>query len=106
MATITITCTGEQKVYHDHWKPFVCTTDSEIPDMYNAGMNHFLFIGGQPNFIGQNMPEIVKLETENYIFYECSVEVVGTNDVKVSGQYIKTLDKRTNTITSEQFCFN
>jgi hypothetical protein len=73
---ITITNTGEQKAYHNYFKPFICNSDIDLPKMYNQGYNSFRFIGEEPTFKGDNMPQILKQETKNYLFYECQIIVV------------------------------
>jgi hypothetical protein len=106
MAAITITCTGEQKNYHDHWKPFLCTSDKDLPKQYNAGMNSFRFVGGEPEFISKDIPLILKNETNNYIFYECQIEVLRKDGTKVIGCYMRTDNKEDNSISSENFHFD
>ena len=105
MNTIKITCTNEQIVYHDYFKPFICTSDIDLPKMYNQGYNSFRFIGGEPEFIGLNMPEILKNETNNYLFYECQVQVKRKDGSTASGYYYKTVQKD-NQIIKETFSFD
>ena len=102
---IQITCTGEQVVYHDYYKPFICIPDIEMPKMYNQGYNSFRFVGGEPEFTGKNMPEVLKRETNNYLFYECQIEVHNKDKRKTIGSYYKTVDK-TNGEIKETFCFD
>lgn len=96
MKTITLQNTGEQKNYHSHFTPFICTSDIEMPKMYNQGYNSYRFVGGEPNFIGKNMPEILVRETANYLFYECQIQVVRKDGSTVSGNYSKSVNKNTN----------
>lgn len=97
MKTIKITNTGEQMVYHDYFKPFICTSDIELPKMYNQGWNSFRFV--EPvNFIGENMPEILKSETQNYKFYEADIKVIRKDNTSVSGFYYKSVNKTTGEV--------
>jgi len=95
MQTITIKPTGEQKVFHDYFKPFICTSDIDLPKMYNQGYNCFRFVGGEPDFIGLDMPEVLKMETNNYTFFECQIQVLRSNGTAVTGHYYKTITKET-----------
>ena len=102
---IQIINTGEQKIYHDYFKPFVCKTDIDLPKMYNQGYNSFRFIGGEPEFTGINMPEILRSETKNYLFYEAQILVLRTDGTTCSGRYNKTVNKSTHEV-KEIFCFD
>jgi hypothetical protein len=104
MKTINLKNTGEQIIYHDYFKPFICTADIDPPKMYNQGLNNFRFV--EPvNFTGENMPEILVRETNNYLFYEADIQVIRKDKSTVSGFYYKTIDKTTGeakeTITFE-----
>jgi len=46
-----------------------------MPKQYNQCWNSYRFIGGEPIFTAENMPEIIKNETTNYIFYEVSIQI-------------------------------
>ena len=74
--------------------------------MYNQGYNSFRFVGGEPNFINDNLPAILKRDTTNYLFYECQIQVLRKDNTTVSGYYYKTINKNTNKIESENFCFD
>lgn len=102
---IIIKCTGEQKVFHDYFKPFICTSNIELPKQYNQGYNSFRFIGGEPNFKGVDMPKILKRETNNYKFFECQIQIVRSDNSTVSGYYIVTENKATNEV-NETFHFD
>jgi len=104
MKTIKIKNTGKQIIYHDYFKPFICTADIDLPKLYNQGWNSFRFV--EPvNFIGENMPEILVRETNNYLFYESAIQVIRSDKSTISGFYYKTINKNTNeskeTITFE-----
>ena len=102
---IRIICTGEQKIYHEYFKPFLCTCDIDLPKMYNQGYNSFRFVGGEPEFIGENMPEILKQETDKYLYYQCEIQVFRNNLSSCSGYYLKTVNKSTKEII-ERFLFD
>ena len=102
---ITITNTGEQKIYHDYFKPFICKSDLDLPKMYNQGYNSFCFIGQEPEFKADKMPEILKNETNNYFFYECQIEVLRKDNSKCFGYYYKTVNKTTKE-QKETFSFD
>ncbi len=102
---IILTYTGKQNVYHAYFKPYLCTSNIELPKMYNAGWNSFQFIGGTPEFSGENMPLILKFETENYTFYECQIEVFRKDGTKCSGYYSRSIVKATNEI-KDTFSFD
>lgn len=95
---ITINCTGQQVVYHDYFKPFICTSDIDLPQMYNQGYNSFRFFGGEPEFSGSNMPEINKVSLTNFDKYECQIQVLRKNGTKVSGYYIKYVNKKNGSV--------
>lgn len=105
MKTIEIQCTGEQKIFHDYFKPFLCSTNIDLPKMYNQGYNSFRFIGGEPDFVGKNMPKILKSETKSYKFYECQIMVFRKDKTYISGNYYFTENKVTGEI-KETFCFD
>ena len=92
---IQITCTGEQVVYHDYYKPFICIPDIEMPKMYNQGYNSFRFVGGEPEFTGKNMPEVLKRETNNYLFMSVKLKYIIKINVKPLVATIKPLIKQT-----------
>ena len=102
---IRIISTGEQEINHDYFKPFLCTSNIDLPKMYNQGLNSFRFIGGEPEFIGENMPEILKRENDSYLYYECQIKVFRNNLTYVSGNYYKSVCKISGTI-KEIFCFD
>jgi len=77
-----------------------------MPKQYNQGWNSYRFIGGEPNFKAVNMPEIIKNETTNYIFYEVSIQIFRKDKTSVSGFYMKSYNKNTNKIESENFHFD
>ena len=95
MQTITLKFSGEQKVYHDYFKPYLCTSDIEVPKMYNQGFNSFRFVGGEPNFIGVNTPRILQRETNNYLIYGCDIQIIRSDKSTVSGRYNLTINKIT-----------
>ena len=92
---ITLTSTGEQICYHDYFKPFMCTSSIDMPKQYNQGWNSYRFVGGEPNFTGQNMPKILKRETNLYLYYECQIRVFRADKTTVSGYYYLTVNKET-----------
>jgi hypothetical protein len=102
---IRIICTGEQKIYHEYFKPFLCTSDIDLPKMYNIGYNTYEFIGVKPDFIGENMPEILKQETDKFLYYESEIQIFRNDLSSCSGYYLKTVNKYTNE-TEEKFLFN
>jgi len=92
---IQLTFTGEQKVYHEFHKPFVCAADVEIPKMYNAGSNSFAFEGGEPSFIMTNdLPLTIKLDTAERTYYESvGIQITRSNGKAVSGYFQRTVVK-------------
>lgn len=46
---INLTITAERKVYHDYYKPLICSADSELPKIINVGYNTYEFID-KPTF--------------------------------------------------------
>lgn len=102
---IKLTYSGVQNVYHDHFKPYLCTSDIDLPKMYNQGWNSFRFIGGEPEFSGENIPTVLKSETETFVNYESEIEVFRKDGTKCSGYYYKTLNKKTG-LVKETFCFD
>ena len=95
---ITITFTGEQKVYNDYHKPYVCVSNIEIPKMYNAGWNTYKFKGVQPVFAFENMPLILKHDYPTYSFYECTIQIMRKDGTSCSGEYHKVVNKVTGEI--------
>ena len=69
-------------------------------------MNSFRFAGGEPEFIAKDMPLILKNETNNYLFYECQIEVMRKDESKVIGHYIRTHNKADNSLCSEVLHFD
>lgn len=106
MKKINLTFTGNQEITNnEYFKPFICSSDIEMPKMYNQGYNSYRFIGGEPDFIGQNMPEILRTETNNYKFFECQIKVYRNDKTSVSGYYTKSINKNTSEII-ENFIFD
>ena len=105
MKRITITPTGEQKIYHDYFKPIICTSDIDLPKQYNQGYNSFRFVGGEPELISNNIPVELKMETANYIFYENQIQVLRSNGTTVSGYFLITHNKGTGE-NKETFVFD
>ncbi len=105
MITINLKFTGEKKVYHDYFKPLILSPNIDLPKMYNQGLNSFRFIGGEPIFLSDNMPEENKRETTNFIFFESSIQVINSDGKTTSGNYYKSINKNTKEI-KETFCFD
>ena len=103
--TITIKCSGQQKVYNNYYKPFQCVSNVEMPKMYNAGYNTYRFKGVQPVFIGENMPLILKNDTPTFSFYDCQIEIMRKDGTACSGEYYRVVNKITGEI-EEKFSFN
>ena len=94
MKTIKLINTGEQIIYHDYFKPFICNADIDPPKMYNQGLNSFRFVENV-NFTGENMPQILARESKNYLFYESALIVFRKDKSTISGFYYKTVNKTT-----------
>lgn len=92
---IKINCAGEQTIFHEYFKPFKCTSDIDLPKMYNQGYNSFRFEGGEPDFIGENMPQIPYRSLRTHDVYECQIIVSRSNGTTVSGRYINYVCKIT-----------
>ncbi len=99
---IELTYTGEQKIYHDHHKPFIVKASIDLPKMYNAGWNCFMFEGGEPNFSLKNeLPLRVKLDSEKYTFFETeAIEVTRKDGTTCSGYFTRTIRKEDNHVTN------
>ena len=102
---IKIICSGKQEIYHDYFKPFLCTSNIDLPSMYNQGYNSFRFKGGEPNFTGENMPKVFKRESNSYKFFEAARIVLRQDKTSVIGNYYLTENKITGEI-KETFCFD
>ena len=105
MKTIKIIYAGKQEIHHDYFKPQICTSDIDLPKMYNQGYNSFRFEGGEPQFLTDFIPTELKRETNNYLFHEAQIKVFRTNETFVTGNYYKTTNKATGE-TKETFCFD
>lgn len=112
MLTIKITGSNAQKVHNEYHKPFLCKADRAIPKMRNNGYNSFFFC--EPvNFVFENMPLVEKtyangkpLTSENYTWYDCSIEVTDPYGRKITGYYYATYDKKTCKFISEDYDFS
>ena len=95
--TIILTPTGERIKYHNSFFPYVLKADKELPKQYNQGLNSFRFVGGEPDFIGKDMPKpkINEVETENYLIYDYQVIIFRENGDTLSGNYTNYVEKAT-----------
>jgi hypothetical protein len=105
MKTIKITLSEKQTIENNNIGLFLCETDIELPKMYNAGFNHYLFVGGEPQFIGIDMPEVLKMNTDNFTYYECKIMIKRNDNTIVNGYYLKNVNKNTGK-TEVKFLFN
>ena len=98
MNTITIYGTGKRSCFHDHYNPLVCKSDKDLPKMYNQGWNSFRFVGGEPNFIGNNIETNKVQEYSIFKKEETQILVLRSDGSSVSGYFIRTTNKNTGEI--------
>lgn len=103
--TIKLQFTGFQIIHNEYCKPYRLLSDIDLPRMYNQGYNSFRFIGGEPEFICDEIPCELKMETSNWAWYESQIQVFRKDGSSVMGYYYKTLNKNTNEIR-EVFSFD
>jgi hypothetical protein len=94
--------TGEILEYpNPYFKPYKVISDIDFPPMHNRGYNVYAF-SDAISFDLENMPEVVKLETANFIYFEARIQVFTPSGRTISGYFYKTVNKLTGaTIRNE-----